>query len=175
VERVVRRRLRAAGPAVGAVGEPCSAKLALVEPCSRSLCPPSQPLRRMPRATDKERSDRSVQGSGRRVTTPEETVGKPRAAKRRHSLVVAHPPSRGARSGSTSLIRQQQSADTPHVVGWVQAGLSGLQTEPKCWRCLEETVPDEDELGLCKWCIADLQDSPRSSRSPSSPRTMARA
>jgi hypothetical protein len=62
------------------------------------------------------------------------------------------------------------------VVGWgVQVGLSGLRTEPKCWRCLEETVPEEDELGLCEWCIAALQDSPRSSRSRSSPSTKARA
>ena len=62
------------------------------------------------------------------------------------------------------------------MVGWgVQAGLNGVRTEPKCWRCLEETVPDEDELGLCEWCITDLQDSPRSSRSRSSPSTTARA
>ena len=25
----------------------------------------------------------------------------------------------------------------------------GLCTESKCWRCLSETVPEEDELGLC--------------------------
>jgi hypothetical protein len=50
----------------------------------------------------------------------------------------------------------------------------GLQTESECWRCLEVTVPDDDELGLCDWCITDLQDSPRSSRSRSSPSTSAR-
>ena len=50
----------------------------------------------------------------------------------------------------------------------------GLDTESKCWRCLSETVPEEDELGLCDLCITDLQDSPRSSRSRSSPRTTAR-
>ena len=34
------------------------------------------------------------------------------------------------------------------MVGWdVQAGLNGVQTQPKCWGCLQETVPD-DELGL---------------------------
>jgi hypothetical protein len=33
-----------------------------------------------------------------------------------------------------------------------------------CWRCLEVTIPYEDELGLCESCIAQLQDSPRSSR-----------
>jgi hypothetical protein len=33
-----------------------------------------------------------------------------------------------------------------------------LDTESKCWRCLQETVPEEDELGLCDWCIASLQD-----------------
>jgi hypothetical protein len=32
--------------------------------------------------------------------------------------------------------------------------------EPKCWRCLEERVPDQDELGLCDTCIAFLQDQP---------------
>ena len=53
VERVVRRCLRAAGPAVRAVGEPRSTELALEDPCSRSLLPGSQPLRRMPHATDK--------------------------------------------------------------------------------------------------------------------------
>ena len=51
----------------------------------------------------------------------------------------------------------------------------GLDTESKCWRCLSETVPEEDELGLCDLCIASLQDSPRSSRSRSSPRTDARS
>ena len=37
--------------------------------------------------------------------------------------------------------------------------IHGLRSdaEPKCWRCLEETVPDEDELGLCDTCIAFLQ------------------
>jgi hypothetical protein len=50
----------------------------------------------------------------------------------------------------------------------------GLDTESKCWRCLSETVSEEDELGLCDLCITDLQDSPRSSRSRSSPRTTAR-
>jgi hypothetical protein len=30
-------------------------------------------------------------------------------------------------------------------------------SESKCWRCLEEIVPDEDELGLCAMCIAFLQ------------------
>ena len=62
------------------------------------------------------------------------------------------------------------------MVGFgVQAGLNGVRMEPKCWRCLQETVPDEDELGLCDWCITDLQDSPRSSRSRRSPSTTARA
>jgi hypothetical protein len=35
-----------------------------------------------------------------------------------------------------------------------------FDSESKCWRCLEETVPDEDELGLCDMCIASLQDQP---------------
>jgi hypothetical protein len=43
--------------------------------------------------------------------------------------------------------------------------VSGSDTAPKCWRCLDVPVPDEDELGLCEWCIAFLRDSPRSSRS----------
>ena len=50
----------------------------------------------------------------------------------------------------------------------------GPYTESKCWRCLSETVPEEDELGLCDLCIADLQDSPRTSRSRSSPSKTAR-
>jgi hypothetical protein len=33
-----------------------------------------------------------------------------------------------------------------------------FDSESKCWRCLEEFVPDEDELGLCDFCIASLQD-----------------
>ncbi len=62
------------------------------------------------------------------------------------------------------------------MYGWgVQVReMIGLYTESKCWRCLSETVPEEDELGLCDVCIADLQDSPRSSRSRSSPSTTAR-
>jgi hypothetical protein len=36
----------------------------------------------------------------------------------------------------------------------------GFDSESKCWRCLEETVPEEDELGLCDFCIASLQDQP---------------
>jgi hypothetical protein len=59
--------------------------------------------------------------------------------------------------------------------GWgVQIRGTGLDTEPKCWRCQEQAVPDEDELGLCDTCIAFLQGSPRSSRSRSSPSTTAR-
>jgi hypothetical protein len=30
-------------------------------------------------------------------------------------------------------------------------------SESKCWRCLEASVPDEDELGLCDWCVASLR------------------
>jgi hypothetical protein len=48
-------------------------------------------------------------------------------------------------------------------------------SESKCWRCLDETVPEDDELGLCETCIAELQDSPRSSRSLRSPSTTPRA
>jgi hypothetical protein len=60
--------------------------------------------------------------------------------------------------------------------GWgVQVRGNEFDTESKCWRCLEVAVPDEDELGLCDWCIVSLQDSPRSSRSRSAPSTTARA
>lgn len=43
--------------------------------------------------------------------------------------------------------------------GW--GVIRGFDTGLKCWRCLEVPVPDEDELGLCDWCITSLQDSPR--------------
>ncbi len=59
--------------------------------------------------------------------------------------------------------------------GWgVQVRGNGLDTELKCWRCQESPVHEEDELGLCDLCIADLQNPPRSSRSRSSPSTTAR-
>ena len=45
----------------------------------------------------------------------------------------------------------------------------------KCWRCLDVSIPYEDELGLCEACIADLQDSPRGSRTRKPPKTTARA
>jgi hypothetical protein len=52
----------------------------------------------------------------------------------------------------------------------------GFDTELKCWRCLEEPVPDDDgHIGLCDHCLALLQDRSRVSRSRSSPRTTARA
>lgn len=35
-----------------------------------------------------------------------------------------------------------------------------FDSESKCWRCLDETVPAEDELGLCDMCIASLQAQP---------------
>jgi hypothetical protein len=50
-----------------------------------------------------------------------------------------------------------------------------IDSESKCWRCLEVAVPSEDELGLCDLCIAFLQDSPRSSRPRSSPSRTTRA
>ena len=62
------------------------------------------------------------------------------------------------------------------MISWgVLVGGYRLDSESRCWRCLEQAVPDEDELGLCDVCIASLQDSPRSSRSRSSPSTTARA
>jgi hypothetical protein len=33
-----------------------------------------------------------------------------------------------------------------------------FDAESKCWRCLEGTVPDEDDLGLCDGCIAFLRE-----------------
>ena len=53
MERVVRRRGGSAWPAVRALREAGAAELALVEPCSWSLRPSWQPLRSVPRATDK--------------------------------------------------------------------------------------------------------------------------
>ena len=52
------------------------------------------------------------------------------------------------------------------VMGWgVQMSGRGLGTESRCWRCLQEAVPDDDDhIGLCGLCISSLQDSPRSSR-----------
>ena len=35
---------------------------------------------------------------------------------------------------------------------------NGVDTESKCWRCLQETVTEEDELGLCDRCLASLED-----------------
>ena len=62
------------------------------------------------------------------------------------------------------------------MTSWgIQVRGYGFDTESKCWRCLEEAVPEEDELGLCDACVAFLQDSPRSSRSRSSHSTTARA
>jgi hypothetical protein len=48
------------------------------------------------------------------------------------------------------------------MYGWgVQVReMIGLYTESKCWRCLSETVPDEDELGLCDLCITDRASYP---------------
>jgi hypothetical protein len=57
----------------------------------------------------------------------------------------------------------------------VQLPESLVAREPKCWRCLKATVPEDDELGLCDPCIAVLQDPPRSSHSLSSPSTTPRA
>jgi hypothetical protein len=60
--------------------------------------------------------------------------------------------------------------------GWgVHVRGIGFDTESKCWRCLEQAVPDEDDLGLCAWCIASLQDSPRTSCSRNFSSTTARA
>jgi hypothetical protein len=49
------------------------------------------------------------------------------------------------------------------VMGWgVQMSGRGLGTESRCWRCLQEPVPDDDDhIGLCGLCISSLQDSPR--------------
>jgi hypothetical protein len=46
------------------------------------------------------------------------------------------------------------------MYGWgVQVReMVGRYTESKCWRCVSETVPEEDELGLSDLFIADLQD-----------------
>ena len=36
---------------------------------------------------------------------------------------------------------------------------NGLDTESKCWRCLEEPVPDDDDhIGLCDHCLAWLSE-----------------
>jgi hypothetical protein len=46
------------------------------------------------------------------------------------------------------------------MTNWgVQVREYGIDSYSKCWRCLQEAVPDEDELGLCKLCIALLRDS----------------
>jgi len=64
------------------------------------------------------------------------------------------------------LSRERRPADTfvereTTMSSWgVEIRAHGVAPESKCWRCLEETVPDEDELGLCEWCIAFLQDQP---------------
>jgi hypothetical protein len=45
------------------------------------------------------------------------------------------------------------------MTSWgVQMRGYGVDSESRCWRCLEEMVPDEDELGLCDMCIVFLQD-----------------
>ena len=44
------------------------------------------------------------------------------------------------------------------MTSWgVQVHGSGFDNEPKCWRCLDVTVLDDDELGLCDACIALLK------------------
>jgi hypothetical protein len=107
--------------------------------------------------------------------------------------IMVHVGNIGTRAGAITVPRTnpQDRVHGPHsseggdrpipgleepMSGWgVQIRGNGLDTESKCWRCLEETVPDEDDLGLCDMCVVYLQDSPRSSRSRRSRSTTARA
>jgi hypothetical protein len=40
----------------------------------------------------------------------------------------------------------------------VQVRGFGYDADSTCWRCLQEPVPeDDDHIGLCPACLADLQ------------------
>ena len=61
------------------------------------------------------------------------------------------------------------------MYGWgVMVRGNGLALESQCWRCQEQTVPNETSSTNCDACMADLQDSPRNFRSRSSSSTTAR-
>ena len=53
-----------------------------------------------------------------------------------------------------------RGGNLPMTTSWgTQIRKNGLDTESKCWRCLEEPVPDDDDhIGLCDHCLAWLSE-----------------